>query len=620
MNQVVPKHKYTKRFLVAALVSAAAVGLAAIAIGQSAITISTYPNSSGVLGDFSTATTDGSIDTTNPFFQPLGKQFATTCEHCHFASDAFGISAATAQDLFNSTGGQHPLFSAPTANDLHAALALGSGGTVAERAAAYSLMISKGDALVRRNFNPTTADFTIDAVVDPSLPAAMHTICVDDNGNMVPGSGPSNCPAGSSAAIPGGNAATAGTYLNYTSLDNGANGAQVWAHRRPLPTTNFNFLTTAAWDGRDTRQSPNPITRPTIRGANGCLNSPSIGTGTCDGGVADIARATITGRMTGSSGVAADGHTYTPAELDHLANQITDFMASLRSAQENVRGAGSLSAKGALGGVINLSNQPFHFGVNDVLQGDLSVFGGAPGGVNFTGVPFDFAAFNEFDAWQGEHNPERAAIVRGQALFNGLNPGGPRLVISGVGGLNSANPNGPDSIAIFNPTCDSPRSGDTGIQNCGVTGNAATSVPASFQLSCHSCHDATNAGDHSTRLPINIGVSDKSPAAFGRQAVADLPLFVLRCNATATTCTPGQVKQTTDPGRAVISGSFAHVGQFKGPILHGLVPRAPYFHNGMAATLEDVVNFYSARFHPSEKAEAFTDQEKADLVAFLKSL
>ena len=43
--------------------------------------------------------------------------------------------------------------------------------------------------------------------------------------------------------------------------------------------------------------------------------------------------------------------------------------------------------------------------------------------------------------------------------------------------------------------------------------------------------------------------------------------------------------------------------------------RAPYFHNGSAATLRDVVNFYDTRFNLH-----LTDQQKSDLVAFLKTL
>ena len=65
----------------------------------------------------------------------------------------------------------------------------------------------------------------------------------------------------------------------------------------------------------------------------------------------------------------------------------------------------------------------------------------------------------------------------------------------------------------------------------------------------------------------------------------------------------------------MITGKCADIGKFKGPILRGLAARAPYFHNGSAATLRDAVNFYDTRFHIG-----FSGQEKADLIAFLKSL
>ena len=65
----------------------------------------------------------------------------------------------------------------------------------------------------------------------------------------------------------------------------------------------------------------------------------------------------------------------------------------------------------------------------------------------------------------------------------------------------------------------------------------------------------------------------------------------------------------------MISGKCADIGKIKGPVLRGLAGRAPYFHNGSAATLEDVVSFYDQRFEIG-----FTVQEKKDLVAFLKAL
>jgi cytochrome c peroxidase len=75
------------------------------------------------------------------------------------------------------------------------------------------------------------------------------------------------------------------------------------------------------------------------------------------------------------------------------------------------------------------------------------------------------------------------------------------------------------------------------------------------------------------------------------------------------------VRYTTDPGRALFTGHCADLGRVKGPILRGLASRAPYFHNGAAASLEQVVDFYNLRFQMG-----LTAQEKSDLVAFLKSL
>jgi cytochrome c peroxidase len=77
----------------------------------------------------------------------------------------------------------------------------------------------------------------------------------------------------------------------------------------------------------------------------------------------------------------------------------------------------------------------------------------------------------------------------------------------------------------------------------------------------------------------------------------------------------GMEKTTTDLGQALIDGRFDHVGKIKGPILRGLSARAPYFHNGCAQTLLDVIHFYEVRF-----GVVFTQQEEADLAAFLSSL
>ena len=88
-----------------------------------------------------------------------------------------------------------------------------------------------------------------------------------------------------------------------------------------------------------------------------------------------------------------------------------------------------------------------------------------------------------------------------------------------------------------------------------------------------------------------------------------MPLYTFRNKTT------GEVLQTTDPGRALITGKWKNMSTFKGPILRGVASRAPYFHNGLAPTLVDVVEFYDRRFNIGLSA-----QEKADLIAFLRAL
>jgi cytochrome c peroxidase len=126
---------------------------------------------------------------------------------------------------------------------------------------------------------------------------------------------------------------------------------------------------------------------------------------------------------------------------------------------------------------------------------------------------------------------------------------------------------------------------------------------------CTTCHNTPNVGNHSVPLPINIGVV--APSAVGLDTTG-LPVFEIRCDSGALA---GQTFQVTDPGKALISGRCADVGKTKGPILRDLAARAPYFHNGAAPDLRHVVDFYDTRF-----GIGFTDSEKSDLIAFLKSL
>ena len=104
---------------------------------------------------------------------------------------------------------------------------------------------------------------------------------------------------------------------------------------------------------------------------------------------------------------------------------------------------------------------------------------------------------------------------------------------------------------------------------------------------------------------MNIGIADVTNPL----GVNYLPFITLRHKLTAAVIT------TTDPGRALVTGKWADIGKFKGPILRGLSARAPYFHNGSAESLKDVVEFYNVRF-----GMGLTESEKADLAEFLSTL
>jgi len=152
----------------------------------------------------------------------------------------------------------------------------------------------------------------------------------------------------------------------------------------------------------------------------------------------------------------------------------------------------------------------------------------------------------------------------------------------------------------------------TKINITGVTGlNDVLNLP-SIEGVCGTCHDSPNVGNHSVKAPLNIGVANAGANSPPALDIAGLAVFTLQCNRGPLA---GQTFVVTDPGRALISGKCADIGKVKGPILRGLAARAPYFHNGSAATLTDAVNFYDQRF-----GIGFTERQKTDLVNFLNTL
>jgi cytochrome c peroxidase len=255
----------------------------------------------------------------------------------------------------------------------------------------------------------------------------------------------------------------------------------------------------------------------------------------------------------------------TPPTAAQVA-EIVAFESGIFTAQDFDRKATDLSDNGSTGGAVALSLQlpKFFIGVNDPL------------GQNLTGVPFTSKIFDLYRPWlglpgNGSVTDRRRSVARGQDLFNNVN-----INIAGVSGLN-------DDLNV-----------------------------ASIPGFCGTCHDTPNIGNHSVKAPLDIGVADAGDNKPPVLDVAALPVFTLTCTQGPLA---GQSYTVTDPGRALITGKCKDIGRFKGPILRGLASRAPYFHNGSAATLMDVMNFYDQRF-----SIGLTEQQKIDLVNFLNTL
>ena len=92
----------------------------------------------------------------------------------------------------------------------------------------------------------------------------------------------------------------------------------------------------------------------------------------------------------------------------------------------------------------------------------------------------------------------------------------------------------------------------------------------------------------------------------------------------------GMDAESPDVGRAKISGAEEDTGAFKTPSLFDISKSAPYFHDGSVATLEEAVDLMLSGGKPNEwldetnlsdaKNANLSDDEKADLMAFLKAL
>ena len=266
-----------------------------------------------------------------------------------------------------------------------------------------------------------------------------------------------------------------------------------------------------------------------------------------------------------------------------LAQQIAarDFQLGIFFAQTVDKKAGRLDAAGAKGGPVNLAAQPFYIGINDMTGADP------------TGRPFSRKVFDIFDAWSvfntgssgsgsgssgsgssgsgssgsgsggggSDRDRARAAIYRGQELFNFH-----EFPISGVHGLND----------VFGQ--------------------------ATVQGTCSTCHNVPNVGGHAVFRMFDIGAADEEFCS------GDVPMLTIQHKVT------GEIRKVCDLGRGG-NGVWADVGGFRAPPLRGLAARAPYFQDGKARDIKEVVEFYHHRFDLG-----LSGDQRDDLVAFLSAL
>ena len=342
------------------------------------------------------------------------------------------------------------------------------------------------------------------------------------------------------------------------SIDPTTDRRIVSIYRRPLPSTSLGFLSAVMWDGRETLLP---------------LNDEKTFTTNL---FSDLKQQALDAVMTHSQ--ASDPPT------DEQLSEIVKFELGLFTAQVSDDRAGSLFAGGGQGGPLHLYSQPYYPGINDSLGHD-------PHGRSFDPHAFTlYKAWFSADALANQPNDQvgrsaRADIAAGEQIFNTA-----PLKITAVRGLND-NPN---------------------------LGN-----PKEIDGTCTTCHDTPGVGNHSLPLALDIATSHSAQheadpnivEALSELSPPDVPIYLV------TNCPDPQNARrtlqfyTTDPGKALISGKCSDVNRIKGPILRGLAARAPYFHNGAAASLEELVNFYNERFKMQ-----LTDKQKEELIAFLNSL
>jgi hypothetical protein len=354
------------------------------------------------------------------------------------------------------------------------------------------------------------------------------------------------------------------------------------------------------WPPRNADGSAKPVefTIEVVRDPTGCNTSPQYGLKSADPTISVYRRprpvANLKYVISGGRPIVLKTGTLADVDPDTgnpvSMNLMTDAREPSLSTQAISAIMGHEQARGApsrqqIDKIIEFESQVYVSQQAHIFGGPLAAAGGPPGlGVaalrdHRAGVLGDNdydPVFGTFTAWKG-NDYYRSSVARGADIFMFR-----QFWLRDTAHINS--------IGLGNP----------------------------LKRTCATCHNAQMTGQDLSAGWVDVGTTNyptwTEPATWAESS--ELPVFKITC---ARDADPhpylGRVIYTTDPGRALISGRCVDVGSIVMQQLRGLAARAPYFANGSAKTLREVVDFYDRRFDMK-----LTDQEKEDLINFLGAL
>ncbi len=328
-----------------------------------------------------------------------------------------------------------------------------------------------------------------------------------------------------------------------------------------------------------------------------------------------------------SVGLKVDAEALPPAVVQGIQNgsiSLTDpattvallklnAVVGVKGTVENINGVDTLTHVGITCALCHSTvDDSFAHGIGKRLDGwanrDLN-----PGAIIALSPALSTSAKAVYNSWgPGKYDP--------RFNFDGIN--GPQVIppAYGLAGLDSITSTGDGSdIAYWNRyvavtqmggqgSFSEPRTG-VNVTN-GTTDLVSSKLPAlpAYQLSLAAPLPPVGSFDPNAAL--------RGKTVFdGQGTCATCHSGALLSDGNTTLHDPADVVSEPEPGGVASYASRSATKKYRTAPLAGLWQHAPYFHNGSAATLDDVVETYNTK-----KALGLTPDQKADLVQYLKSL